>query len=73
MIDRHLDLGGLGAEVLEDVHHQRVVFAQEANEKMLGSHVLVVAAMCLVARSDQGPADPGGEIVAGQTASSSRP
>src|SRR5439155_20728124 len=66
VLDRCLDLGGIGAEVFQDIHHQGIIFGEEAEEEMLGSHVLVVASMRFLARLDQRATDPGGEIVSSQ-------
>src|SRR5206468_12959837 len=42
-----------GAEVGEDVHHEGVVFAEQAEQEVLGAHVLVVAPVGLFTRFDQ--------------------
>ena len=71
LLDRALDPEGRGTQVLENIHHQRVVFLEEAEDKVLGSDVLVIASMRFLARLDQRAAHPVCEIVAGQKASSS--
>ena len=52
MIDRRLNVDRPGAQVFEDVHHQGVFFRQQAEQKVLGANVLVIAAVGFVPRLD---------------------
>ena len=65
-LDGRLYLVVLDAQVLENVHHQRVVFLEQAEEEMLGSHVLVMAAMRFLSRLDERAAYSICEVVPGQ-------
>jgi len=58
-----------GAEVVEDIHDERIVLGEQPEQEMLGPHVLVVAPVRLLARLDQRAAYPSCEVVASQRAS----
>ena len=45
------DTGRTRAEVVEDVEDEAVIFRQQAEQEVLGAHILVVAPVRLVARS----------------------
>ncbi len=65
-LHRHLQIDGADAEVLENVHDERVLFCQKAQKEVFRSHVFVMAAAGVFPRLDKCPAHSAVKIVAGQ-------
>jgi hypothetical protein len=71
LLDGLLEEHWVRPEVLDDVHHQRILFAKQAEQKVLGAYLVMVLALGFFARLYQGTAHPVREIVATQLSVSS--
>jgi hypothetical protein len=63
LLDGILKIQTLCAQVLENVHDERVVLGQKAEQQMLGANLFVAAELRFFARLDQGAAQSISEIV----------
>jgi choline dehydrogenase-like flavoprotein len=69
LLDSLLQPYGTRAEGVEDIHNERVLFAEQTDQKMLGPDVIMMAALGFLARLYQGTAYPAGKVVTAQESS----